>query len=99
MPCVFCNKPSSDDILIDFEGEQAVGTLCPRHLSMLNDGRPTEKEVDGELRPVCVRSNCTRRPRYGVLPSESVSDVARTSVDLDRLPDPVLCGTHYRALK
>lgn len=71
MPCVFCNKPTSDDVLIDFEGEQAVGRLRPRYLSMLNDGRPTEEEVDGELRPVCVRQNCSERPRYGVLRATS----------------------------
>lgn len=99
MPCVFCNKPTSDDVLIDFEGEQAVGRLCPRHLSMLNDGRPTEEEVDGELRPVCVRQNCSERPRYGVLPGDSASDLARTKIDLDRIPDPVLCETHYDALR
>lgn len=77
MPCVFCNKPTSNDLFVDFEGE----------------------EVDGDLRPVCVRPNCNERQRYGVLPADSVSDLARTKIDLDRIPDPVLCRNHFDALR
>ncbi len=99
MPCVFCNKPTADEVLIDFEAKEAVGTLCPRHLSMLNDGTPTRETVDGDQRPVCVRSNCTDQPRYGVVSGDSVSELARTGIDLDRVPDPVLCQRHYDALR
>lgn len=99
MSCVFCNKPTSNEFIIDFETEQAVGALCPRHLSMLNDGSAINEEVDGDLTPVCVRSNCSNQPRYGVASKETVTELSRTNVDFEKAPDPVLCQKHYETLR